>query len=149
MTNGLNSDVNDFNDVLRNHGVGAVRERFDKNRSIPQASGRDKDGALNDGSGKQINDDGSGEASNITAWPVLDKTAAHGLVGEIAKLATRNSEADPNAVMATALAWGAASFGRNRFFRVGDTIHHARLFGALVGASSRARNTAAAVPTLS
>ena len=30
-------------------------------------------------------------------------------------------------------------FGRSRFFNVGDTAHHARLFVALVGASSRAR----------
>jgi hypothetical protein len=139
MTNGPNSDVNDFNDVLRNHGVSAVRERFDRNRSFSQANGRDKNGALNGGSSEQIGDDSSGGASNVVAWPVLNSSAAHGLVGEIAKLATRDSEADPVAVMATALAWGAASFGRSRFFRVGDTVHHARLFSALVGASSRAR----------
>jgi len=71
-------------------------------------------------------------------WPVL-QGRSFGLVGEIGRLATQNSEADPNAVMATALAWGAAIFGRNRYMNVGDTIHHARHFCALVGASSRAR----------
>ena len=75
----------------------------------------------------------------VKAWPILGSTAAHGLVGEMAKLATLESEADPVAVMGTALAWGAAVFGRNRFYSVGDTLHHARLFCALVGASSRAR----------
>ena len=72
-------------------------------------------------------------------WPVLDSPACHGIVGEIARLATRNSEADPAAVTATGLAWAGACFGRTRFYRVGDTNHHARLFCVLVGESSRAR----------
>jgi hypothetical protein len=42
-------------------------------------------------------------------------------------------------VMATTLAWGGASFGRSRYYRVGDTQHHARFFCALVGETSRAR----------
>jgi primase-like protein len=88
---------------------------------------------------RQSTEGASPEQASVKAWPILDSTAAQGLIGEIAKLATRESEADPVAVMATTLAWGAACFGRNRFYRVGDTIHHARLFCALVGASSRAR----------
>ena len=78
-------------------------------------------------------------ASDVKPWPILESTAAHGLVGEIASLATRESEADPVAVMASALVWGGACFGRHRFYRVGDTLHHARLNCALVGESSRAR----------
>src|SRR6185437_5045683 len=76
---------------------------------------------------------------DITPWPVIGSPAMHGLAGEIARLATQNSEADPIAVMATTLAWSAAIFGRTRFMNVGDTVHHPRLFCALVGASSRAR----------
>ena len=79
------------------------------------------------------------EISKNKLWPILGSAAAHGLVGEIATLATRDSEADPVSVMATALAWAGACFGRNRFYRVGDTSHHARLFCALVGNTSRAR----------
>jgi hypothetical protein len=75
---------------------------------------------------------------DIKAWPKL-KVASHGLVGELAGMATRDSEADPIAVMATTLAAGAAAFGRNRFMRVGDTLHHARLMSALVGATARGR----------
>jgi hypothetical protein len=79
------------------------------------------------------------EALNVKPWPILDSTAAYGLVGEMAKLATENSEADPVAVMLTALVRGAATLGRNRFMNVGDSVHHPRIFTVLVGASSRAR----------
>jgi hypothetical protein len=72
-------------------------------------------------------------------WPQLAPAGMRGLAGELARVATAHSEADPVAVMATTLAWAGASFGRNRFYRVGDTKHHARLFGALVGDISRAR----------
>ncbi len=78
-------------------------------------------------------------ASDVKRWPSLESNAAYGLVGEIARLATRESEADPVAVMATTLAFAGASFGRNRFYRVGDTLHHARFYVGLVGDSSRAR----------
>lgn len=62
-----------------------------------------------------------------------------GLAGELARVATEHSEADPVAVMLTGLTGMGAFFGRARFLRVGDTIHHARLMTALVGATSRAR----------
>src|SRR5262245_7013028 len=70
-------------------------------------------------------------------WALLQQQASLGIVGEIADRATRKSEADPTAVMGTSLAFGGAAFGRSRFMNVGDTPHHARLFAALVGASSR------------
>ena len=75
----------------------------------------------------------------ISPWPELAGPAFRGLAGEIAKAATENSEADPVAVVATALTFAGATFGRNRYYDVGDTAHHGRLFTALVGASSRAR----------
>jgi hypothetical protein len=52
-------------------------------------------------------------------------------------LSVSESEADPFAVTASMLAAGAAAFGRNRFMRVGNTLHHARLMIALVGAHRR------------
>jgi hypothetical protein len=78
-------------------------------------------------------------SADIKAWPILHSKAKHGLVGEIASLATQNSEADPVAVIMTTLAWGGALFGRNRYMNIGDDAHHPRLYGALVGASSLAR----------
>jgi hypothetical protein len=88
------------------------------------------------------------DASGVRPWPKPQGPAAHGLVGEIARLATAQSEADPVAVMSTLLATVAALFGRARFVRVGDTVHHARLFAALVGASSRARKGTSADPPI-
>ena len=41
---------------------------------------------------------------------------------------------------------GGATLGRNRFFRVGDTIYHARLNCALVGKSGRARKGTSMAP---
>jgi hypothetical protein len=53
--------------------------------------------------------------------------------------ACENSEADPAAVLASVLAWFAASFGANPHVMVGDTIHFSRIFCVKVGASSIAR----------
>ena len=82
----------------------------------------------------------------LPGWPKLNKAAMHGLVGKIAELATRNSEADPVAVMATTLVYAAAQFGRARFVHVGDSVHHSRHFSALVGRSARARKGTSFVP---
>jgi hypothetical protein len=57
--------------------------------------------------------------AEVKAWPILRSKAKHGLVGEIASLATENSEADPVAVMMTVLAWSGALFGRNRYMNIG------------------------------
>lgn len=72
-------------------------------------------------------------------WPLLPPPAMRGLAGELARVATAHSEADPVAVMMTALTGAGALFGRARYMRVGDTQHHARLMCALVGATARGR----------
>jgi Primase C terminal 2 (PriCT-2) len=79
------------------------------------------------------------DGPDCKAWPILGSAATYGLIGDVVKIATSNSEVDPIAVMATLLTWGGAYFGRNPFMKVADSDHHARLFCALVGASSRAR----------
>jgi hypothetical protein len=63
----------------------------------------------------------------------------HGIAGEVAKLATANSEADPIAVAATFLVMTGAYFGRAKYQPIGDEDHHPRLFVALVGQSAYAR----------
>ena len=60
----------------------------------------------------------------------------------------KSSEADPIAVMGTALAATGAMFGRSRFILVGETRHHARTFVNCVGASSRARKGTSTGPVL-
>jgi hypothetical protein len=77
--------------------------------------------------------------NDIKAWPIMESKATHGVVGQIARLATENSEADPVAVIATTLTYAAAEFGRAQYTRIGDDMHHSRHFGAIVGQSSRAR----------
>jgi hypothetical protein len=52
---------------------------------------------------------------DIKSWPIMQSPAKCGLLGEIATLATANSEADPIAVMATFLVGVGALFGRRGF----------------------------------
>jgi hypothetical protein len=105
----------------------------------PGSGRRERDRESAQGFGRADGAEASAANDAVKVWPVLPNEAKIGLVAQIASLATRNSEADPIAVKTTALVSGGALFGRSRFVRVGDTLHHARLFGALVGASSRAR----------
>jgi hypothetical protein len=89
---------------------------------------------------------GGDDKSDVVPWPTLDPAALYGIAGELAKLATDESEADPVAVLATTLVLAGAHFGRSRWLPVGDDRHHARLFAALVGDSSRARKGTSAGP---
>ena len=82
---------------------------------------------------------GPTETGDERSWPQLPPAAARGLAGALAKAATTHSEADPVAIMLTALTSIGALMGRARFIRVGETCHHARLMTALVGETSRAR----------
>src|SRR5262245_23162277 len=78
-------------------------------------------------------------SSDIKAWPIMQSKAAHGIVGEIARLATANSEAGPVAVIGTTLADAGAEFGRAQFIRIGDDVHHSRHCHCIVGQTSRGR----------
>jgi hypothetical protein len=89
---------------------------------------------------------GAEDKSDVVAWPVLDQAAMHGPAGELAKLATESTEADPVAVLVTTLVLAGAHFGRSRWLPIGDDLHHARLFAVLVGDSSRARKGTSAGP---
>ena len=110
----------DINDYLRQCGADTTRQFFD------QACARGE-AAANAGASNP-----SAESRDPRGWPILGSAASIGVVGALTELATRESEADPVAVMVSALAFGAACFGRKRFTHLGDTIHHARLFVALV-----------------
>ncbi|MGH8603344.1 MAG: DNA-primase RepB domain-containing protein, partial [Gammaproteobacteria bacterium] len=75
----------------------------------------------------------------VIPWPVLPDAALIGIVGDVVRLATLDSEADPAAVLLTTLARAGATIGSGVFTTVGDTVHTPRLFTVLVGASSRSR----------
>jgi len=110
LTAGLQQPAEDLEDRPRSHVAGRV---------APQQSDCD--------------------AADVRPWPELPPAALRGLAGEVARVATAHSEADPVAVNLTFLTGAGALMGRARYVRVGDTEHHARLMSALVGATSRAR----------
>lgn len=76
---------------------------------------------------------------DILQWPILPDEALYGLAGDFVRLATRNSEADPAAVLITFLVRFCAEVGNGPFLMVGDSKHYARLFAAIVGDTSKAR----------
>jgi len=82
----------------------------------------------------------------IKQWPVMGKDAFYGLAGEFVELATRNSEADPVAVLLTFLTRFGIEAGDSAFVPVGDTKHPAREFTCIVGASSMSRKGTSAAP---
>jgi hypothetical protein len=75
----------------------------------------------------------------VPKWPVPEGPVFHGIVGEVARLATEKSEADPIAVAMTFLVMAGAYFGRTKYQPVGDADHHTRIYAALVGQSAYAR----------
>jgi hypothetical protein len=84
----------------------------------------------------------------IKEWPMLDAKAFHGIAGDFVKLATRNSEADPAAVLATFLVRVGVEFGNGPTLYVGDTMHKARLAVVVVGDSSKARKGTSGKPVM-
>ncbi len=82
----------------------------------------------------------------VMPWPEMGAAAYRGIVGEMVDLATQNSEADRVAVLGTVLVLVGAAFGRGPSVSVGDTLHHGRLFAAVVGESSRARKGTSEAP---
>ncbi|GAB6059732.1 winged helix-turn-helix domain-containing protein [Desulfonatronum parangueonense] len=81
------------------------------------------------------------QSLEITSPPLLSPLAlpAGGILKQIVELATRSSEADPAAVLATILTRFAAEIGANPHFKVGDATHFVRFFVAIVGSTSKAR----------
>ena len=82
-----------------------------------------------------------GEASDSDPFAdlTLHADAFHGIAGEFTRVATRESEADPAAVLATLLVRCSVEFGHGPHFMVGDTRHTSNLFVAIVGSTAKAR----------
>jgi hypothetical protein len=81
-------------------------------------------------------------------WPELDQEALSGLAGRFVELASRNSEADPAAILLTFLARFGVEVGSRVFLYVGDSKHYARIIVVVVGNSSKARKGTSGKPVL-
>lgn len=79
-------------------------------------------------------------------WPQLSNATTPGIVDDFISLATRNSEADPAAVLATFLVRFGIEIGPGPFLMVGDTKHSPRLFAVIVGASAKSRKGTSSRP---
>jgi len=92
----------DFNDLHQLEGAEAVRKCVEAATRIePSDDTEDED----------------------IPWPVLAEAAVIGVVGDIVRLATKDSEADRAAVLLTTLARAAATIGADFYTAVGDTHH--------------------------
>ena len=73
-------------------------------------------------------------------WPErLAKAAFHGLAGDFVREVLPETEADESALLFHFLTYSAAMMGRQRYFPVSGTSHHARLFSVAVGGTSSGR----------
>jgi hypothetical protein len=68
--------------------------------------------------------------------PRPDPACLYGLVGDIARAGSDNTEANPYAIAAAALAYLGTAVGRGPYIPIGDDWNHARLFLVHVGRSS-------------
>src|SRR5215216_5583490 len=77
--------------------------------------------------------------SGLKSWPVLAEEALHGLPGEVVKAVEPHTEADSVALLVSLLASFGNALGQGAYYKVGPTLHHLKLFVALVGETSKAR----------
>jgi len=82
---------------------------------------------------------GRADESNDTNMPLPKATEAMfpGLVGVVANAATEKTEVNPVAAAAGFLSFLGAMVGRDVYYPIGDTHHHARIFTLHIGRSSR------------
>jgi len=84
-------------------------------------------------------------------WPVLDRAALPGILGDFVDLATCDSEADPAAVLATMLVRFSVEAcspdpGIRPHVYVGESKHEPRIFAVIGGKSSKARKGTSGAP---
>ncbi len=71
--------------------------------------------------------------------PRPDPACLYGLVGDVARAGSINTEANPFAIAAATIAYLGVALGRRPYMAIGDSWNHARLFMVHVGRSSRGR----------
>jgi hypothetical protein len=84
-------------------------------------------------------------AAGTTAWPEIEGDAFYGLAGDVVAALNPTTEADPNALLFTFLAWAGCYLGNDAYVLGGNTQHPGRVWPILTGASaSGAKGTAVA-----
>ena len=115
--------------------------------------------------GRLLNDAGNGERPSASVqgglslldlppdaeddWPEpIASEAFHGVAGEFVDATLPETEADEAALLFHFLTFAAAMMGRERYFPIGGTSHHARLFSVAVGNRSQRHRPRLCVPCL-
>lgn len=120
----------DFNDLHQLAGASAVKACIEE-ATLSNTAGT---GGLH---GKQETDEEIVDLHRNAPRP--DPACLYGLIGDIARAGSRDTEANPYAIAAAALAYLGAAVGRGPYMAVGDDWHHANLFVLHVGRSARGR----------
>lgn len=120
----------DFNDLHQSAGVDAVKACIDAAIASVTECARDAS------SNSQTDDVVIDTHRNA---PRPDPACLYGLVGDVARAGSNNTEANAYAIAAAMLAYLATAVGRGPFMPIGDDLNHARLFMVHVGRSSRGR----------
>lgn len=68
--------------------------------------------------------------------PVVSSAMEYGLVGRVMKEATEGTEVHPAAAGLAFLTFAGVSLGRTRYVRIGNDLHHTRIYGAHVARTS-------------
>ena len=71
--------------------------------------------------------------------PQPNPICLYGLVGDVARAGSEDTEANPYAIAANFMAYLSCAIGRGPYLPVGNTWHHARLFILHIGRSGRGR----------
>ncbi len=97
------------------------------------------------GAADYVGDEDENEpADNHRNAPRPDPTCLYGLVGDVARAGSENTEANPYAIALNVMAYLSAAIGRGAYSYIGNTRHHTRLFTLHVGRTGRGRKGDAA-----
>ena len=88
---------------------------------------------------KKPNGGGRPHQPPVEVWPTMDDAAYHGLAGDVVKTIRPHTESDPVAILIQFLTCFGNVIGHAAYYQVESDRHHANLFAALVGQSSKAR----------
>jgi hypothetical protein len=122
--------LTDFNDLHLAAGPAAVKACIEKSiESVVACASHTDDGGQTD----EVFVDTHRNA------PKADAACLYGLIGDIAHAGSADTEANPFAIAAAAIAYLGAAVGRGPYMTVGDDWHHANLYLQHVGRSARGR----------